>query len=124
MAAGPRRNDHLEGALARPKPARMTAQGGGRSQEQVTAAIGGQVVTTRRGFTVVIGVVMMLVVEKVVMVVVVVVVVIAFAVTAATIVMVLKVGLHELVAGADIVLDGGVGVAHRGAQLGDRVTVA
>ena len=64
----------------------MTAQGGGRSQEQVTAAVSGQVVTTRRGFTVGIGVVMMLVVKVVG-----VVVVIAFAVTAATIVMVLKV---------------------------------
>ncbi len=34
-------------------------------------------------------------------------------------------GLHEVMAGRDVVLDGGVGVAHRGgAQLGDRVAVA
>jgi hypothetical protein len=34
-------------------------------------------------------------------------------------------GLHEVMAGRDVVLDGGVGVAHRGgAQLGDGVPVA
>ncbi len=39
---------------------------------------------------------------------------------------VLQLGLHdEVMAGRDVVLYGGVGIAHRGgAQLGDRVAVA
>jgi hypothetical protein len=47
-------------------------------------------------------------------------------VVADAILMVLQLGgLHEVMAGRHVVLDGGVGVAHRGgAQLGDRVAVA
>jgi hypothetical protein len=39
-------------------------------------------------------------------------------------VMVMQLRLHELLTRSDVVLDGGVGVAHGGAQLGDRVAIA
>ena len=84
------------------------------------AAASGHVMADRRRFPRLVVMTLVVMIEKVV--VMVVVAVMVFAVTAALVV-VLQIRLHELVARGHIVLDGRVGVAHRGAQLGDCVPV-